>query len=254
MSGLRQAVAFLTRIPVRCDLEENQGALAGSVPWFPVVGAVLGMVVAGVYAAGLLVLPALVAATTALCVGLMLTGALHEDGLGDVADAFWGGWEPEERVRILKDPHLGTYGVVAVVLSLLLRVGALSAMSGRAAVAIVPAAYALSRSASILCMALFTPLGPGLGSSFVLSLSRPKAVVGMLGAVVIGVVALGWWAVPGVALAALSGWGMGALSRRKLGGITGDILGATQQVAEVSLLILGAAASAKGLPLPWQHA
>jgi len=251
MSGFRQAVAFFTRIPVKTDLKNDQGALASSIPWFPVVGAAVGIVAASVYNAGLLVLPAIVSATAAISAGLVLTGALHEDGLGDVADAFWGGWEREERIRILKDPHLGTYGVAAIAVSLLFRVGALSSVSGEAAVAILPAAHALSRSATILSMAVFPPVGLGLGSSFVLSATRPKAFVGMVGGVVIGVVALGWWAVPGVAIAALAGWGVGEVSRRKLGGVTGDVLGATQQLTEVSLLILGVVAATSGFALPW---
>src|SRR5205823_10740767 len=117
--------------------------------WFPVVGALLGLGAAGVYAGTRLVLPSLVAATLAVCVAVLLTGAFHEDGLADTADAIGGGWNREDALRILKDPTHGTYGVLAIALSVLLRVGAVAALDGWAALAVLPAAHALSRGAAV---------------------------------------------------------------------------------------------------------
>ena len=153
MRGLRAAVAFLTRVPVG-SADDDPGR---SVPWFPVVGALVGLVVAGLYAGALQLLPALPAAAIAVAAGVLLTGAFHEDGLADTADAL-GAWEPEEARRILKDPTHGTYGVSALVLVLVTRVGALSALGGWAALAVLPAAHALARAAS-LSMLTAVPVG-----------------------------------------------------------------------------------------------
>ena len=145
MKGLLGAVSFLTRVPVGGGIREA-GELAGSVPWFPVVGAGVGLAEAGVYAGARMLLPPLVAASLAVVAGILLTGAFHEDGLGDTADAFAGGWDRESTIRILKDPRLGTFGVLAVAAGLLLRVGAVAALAPGAALAALPAAHALSRA------------------------------------------------------------------------------------------------------------
>jgi adenosylcobinamide-GDP ribazoletransferase len=102
--GLLGAVSFLTRVPVGGG-ERRPEELAGFVPWFPVVGAGVGLAVAGTYAASRMLLPPLPAATVAVVAGICLTGAFHEDGLGDTADAFAGGWDRDSTVRILKDPR-----------------------------------------------------------------------------------------------------------------------------------------------------
>src|SRR4030095_13904282 len=112
-----------------------------SVPWFPVVGAGVGLVVAGVYGGGRLALPPLPAAALGLVAGICVTGAFHEDGLGDTADAFVGGWDRESTTRILKDPRLGTFGVLAVAASLLLRVAAVAALAPGGRRAGPPAAH-----------------------------------------------------------------------------------------------------------------
>ncbi len=113
MKGLLAAGSFLTRIPV------GRGAatpahLSGAVVWFPVVGGVLGLGLAGVYAGSLMLVPRLVAAAVAIGAGLVLTGAFHEDALADTADAL-AGRTREQALRILRDPAHGTYGVSAIV-------------------------------------------------------------------------------------------------------------------------------------------
>ena len=114
--GLAAALQFLTRVPIRTD-----GAVPHhrAVPWFPIAGALIGAAVGGV-AAGMNELVATpVAATLAVITGLLITGAFHEDGLADVADAFGGGWTVERRLEILKDSRHGTYGVAALSTSMI---------------------------------------------------------------------------------------------------------------------------------------
>ena len=226
--------------------------VARSVPWFPVVGGLLGVVGAGTYAAARLALPPFVAATLAVGVVVALTGALHEDGLADTADAF-GGWSREEALRILKDPAHGTYGVVALALSLLLRVGALATLDRWSALAVLPAAYALSRAAAMGLLGTLEPaIEQGLGASYGSIVTGRRVAAAISVGLLLALTSLGLWALPASLLAALGAWIVGRLAIRKIGGITGDVLGAAQQVAEVLVLLLGAAAMTNGWPsLAW---
>lgn len=253
MRGLRAAASFLTRLPVGLGGEGSLD-LARSIPWFPVVGGLLGAVVAGVYVAALSAFPRLVASTLAIGCGVLLTGALHEDGLADTADALGGGWSREEALQILKDPAHGTYGVLAVAFSLLLRVGALAALDRWSALAVLPAAHALSRAASIGLLGFARPAtGEGLGASYA-SLVRRRELVGAFAAgLLIGLASFGPWVLPATLLAGLGASVVGWLSVRKLGGVTGDVLGAAQQAGEVLVLLLGAGLAANGLfPVWWR--
>jgi len=246
VKGLLGAVTFLTRVPVGGRVREA-GELAGSVPWFPVVGAGVGLAEAGVYAGARVLLPPLVAAGLAVVAGILLTGAFHEDGLGDTADAFAGGFDRDSTVRILKDPRLGTFGVLAVAASLLLRVAAVAALAPGAALAALPAAGALSRAAAVAAMAA-TPAaaGTGLGASHVHALSRPRALAGAAAGLVAAVALLGVAALWAAAAAGLAAALLGRLAVRRLGGVTGDILGAIQQVGEVLVLLAAVAAVSAG--------
>lgn len=233
--GFLGALTFLTRVPVRL---RHAPDLTAAVAWFPVVGALVGAVVGGV-AAGLgELVPATVAAAVAVLAGMLLTGAFHEDGLADVADAFAGGWSVDERLAILDDPRHGTYGVAALAGSLLVRVAALATLSPAAAVAGTISAHSLARASTVgLLAAVPVARRDGLGAEYARTLRRPRAVVGVLAGVGIATLATGWWAAPlaaaGVAAAVAMGW----LAGRKIGGVSGDVLGATEQVAECLILV-----------------
>ncbi|MGH2694082.1 MAG: adenosylcobinamide-GDP ribazoletransferase, partial [Actinomycetota bacterium] len=165
VNGLRLAVAFLTRVPVAALRPETD--LARSVPWFPVVGAAIGAATALVFASLREALPATVAAAVALGFQIVITGALHEDGLGDVADAFGLRRPRAEVVRILEDPRLGTYGVAAISLSVVVRVASLAALDAWGAIAALPAAHALGRSAAVALLAVVPPAAnQGLGATY----------------------------------------------------------------------------------------
>jgi adenosylcobinamide-GDP ribazoletransferase len=252
VKGFPAAVSFLTRLRVS-EAVEGQGDLARSVPWFPVVGALLGLGAAGVYTAARLALPSLVAATLAICVVVLLTGGFHEDGLADTADALGGGWSREEALRILKDPTHGTYGVLAIGFSLLVRVGAMATLDGWAALAILPGAHALSRAAAVGLLGWVSPATEeGLGAAYSASVNRRPAWGSGAVGLVIGLGALGAWVLPAALLVSLGAAGVRWLGVRKMGGVTGDLLGAAQQAGEVLVLLLGAAAMSNGWPgLPW---
>jgi adenosylcobinamide-GDP ribazoletransferase len=256
VNGFRGAVSFLTRVPAGVGVGEP-AELARCVPWFPVVGAGVGLAVAAVYAAASAPLPPLPAATVAVVAGIGLTGAFHEDGLGDTADAFGGGRDREGTVRILRDPRLGSFGVLAVAASLLLRVGAVAALAPAAALAALPAAHALSRAAAVAAMTVFPPAaddGPagradGLGATYMQTLSRRRALLGAAAGLAAAVALLGAWAVPAAVAAAVAAWLLGNLARRRIGGLSGDVLGAVQQLGEIAVLLVAAAAGTWDSPV-----
>jgi adenosylcobinamide-GDP ribazoletransferase len=246
VKGLLGAVSFLTRVPVGTG-ERETGELAGFVPWFPVVGVGVGLVVGGAYAGGSELLPPLPAAGVAVVAGICLTGAFHEDGLGDTADAFAGGRDRDHTMRILKDPRLGTFGVLAVAASLVLRVAAVAALAPGAALAALPAAHALSRAAAVGVMTAFPAAADtGLGAGYALALSRRRALAGVAAGLAVALALLGVAALGAAAAAAAAAFLLGRLAVRRLGGVTGDVLGAVQQLGEVLVLLVAVATVTAG--------
>jgi adenosylcobinamide-GDP ribazoletransferase len=242
LGDLLGAVSFLTRVPTGTG-PVRPAELARFVPWFPLVGALVGAAVGGLYLGASVLLPPLVAAAVAVTAGVAITGAFHEDGLGDTADAFLGGRDREDTVRILKDPRLGTFGVLAVAASLLLRVAAVAALPPSAALAALPAAHALSRAAAVGVMAAVPPAAEtGLGAAYVRALGGRQALLGVAAGMVIAAALLRAWALPAAALAAVAAAALGRLARRRIGGISGDVLGAVQQAGEVLTLLVAVAA------------
>jgi len=230
------AVQFLTRLPVP-DPGWEEGRLGASLGWFGAVGAGIGAVAAGGWLLAGLVLPAPVAAGLALALMLMLTGALHEDGLADLADGLGGAAARARALEIMRDSRIGSYGAAALIVVLGLRWAALATMApAEGALALVLAAAA--GRALIVPAAALTPyarasgLGAGLGAR-----ASPLRLAAAL-AVPFGVAAASGWA----AMLAL-GLGAGAAALvlgwqvARLGGHTGDGLGAVAAVAETAVLI-----------------
>jgi adenosylcobinamide-GDP ribazoletransferase len=243
------AVAFLTRVPVAPRRTAPEGR---AVPWFPIVGALVGLATAGLYAVGRELVPPLVAATVAVIGQVLLTGAFHEDGLADTADAA-GGADRADRLRILDDPVHGTYGVVALVLALVLRLGAIAGFTAGQAFAVLPAAHALSRAAAVVLMGTMPAASErGLAASAGRGLSRGGRDLAGLAGLGVAAALLGGWALLAVATAVVGAVLVAAYARRTLGGVTGDLLGATQQLVELGVLVvlLGAAGHGAALP-PW---
>lgn len=248
MKGLSAAIAFLTRLPLPAP---TPPAMAASLPWFPVVGALLGLFAAVLYAAARLVLPSLVAAALAIAAVILVTGALHEDGLADGADAWGGGSSREETLRILRDPQHGTYAVLALVLSVLLRVAALVSLTPVAAVAILPAVHAISRGVLVgLLVATPAARDDGLASHFASLASARQTAITLVVTGAFGVALLGPWFIPATALVIAISWLVRRLALRRIGGITGDVLGATQQLNEIALLVFFAGLGEAGWRVP----
>jgi adenosylcobinamide-GDP ribazoletransferase len=243
MHGLVAAVQFLTRIPVRTRAAHD---LAAAVVWFPVVGGLIGAAVGGV-AAGLgEVVPTTVAAAVAVLFGIAVTGAFHEDGLADTADALAGGWTRERRLEILADPRHGSYGVAALCGSIVLRIVAVASLAPAAAFGGLVAAHATARGAAVATMGVAPLAKPdGLGAGYARSVTGQRAATAGLVALGIATVATGWWAGPLAAAGAGAAAVVAFFAWRTIGGITGDVLGAIEQLAECAVLVVmtGLAAS-----------
>jgi len=249
VNGLRAAIAFLTRVPASAPSDAGGTSLA----WFPVVGALIGLAGAMAYAVALLRVPPLLAAALAAAALVALTGALHEDGLADSADAWGGGSNREDALRILHDPAHGTYGVVALVLVLLLRVSAVAAMTASSALLLLPAAHALSRASMVAVLVTTPPArSGGLAAMFGTLASRRASVTALAGGLVIGLAFAGPIALAFAAVVGSGAWLVRRLALRSIGGVTGDVLGAVQQVTETVVLVIGAAVVSAGWGLGWR--
>jgi len=229
------AVQFLTRVPIRLRSAPD---LAACVPWFPVVGGLVGAVVGGIVAGLMEVVPGTVAAAVGVVVGVALTGAFHEDGLADTADAL-GGFTPERRREILKDSRHGSYGVAAMCSTIVLRIVCIATLGPAAAFAGLVAAHSLGRGAAVAVMGVAHPVPDGgLGADYARGLSASRTVAGVVAAVAITVLASGWWAAPLAAASGIGALAVAAVAKRAFGGVSGDVLGAVEQVGECLVLIV----------------
>lgn len=244
LDGPRHAVGFLTRVPVPFGPDEEP-RLTAAAPWFPVVGAAVGAVAGGVLAS-VGTLPGAgdsgVAAAVALAAMLVLGGALHEDGLADVADGLGVHGDRERRLAVMRDPRNGTFGVLALVVWFLVGWSALRGLgTGGDAVTALVAAGSLSRWAILVHAASGRPARPD-GAIHALRMGLPVLVVGSALSVGVAVLCLG--VVPGVVAtgAAATVALLGALgARRALGGLTGDTCGATASIVFASVLVVALA-------------
>jgi adenosylcobinamide-GDP ribazoletransferase len=251
MSGLRAALAFLTILPVGTGGDGAGRSLQSARAWFPVVGLLLGTLLAAFdlllgaaslrppadSCAACMALPLLTAALLVSALAV-LTRALHLDGFMDTCDALPGGFTRARRLQILRDPHVGAFAVVGVVCLLLIKVTAVAAMPAASRSFVLVLFPCLSRWAMLLAM----QLGPyvrdtGAGTPFAGGHGRGALIGGSGVAVVAGLALAGWSVLPLLALAGGAAVAMGLTARRLLGGMTGDIYGAVNEIAEAVVLI-----------------
>jgi len=243
---LLTAVVFFTRVPVPGSLLHNGDLLEDATRYLPFIGVLVGGVSAAVLWAAALVLPVPVAVVLSMLAAVLMTGAFHEDGLADTVDGFGGGWTTERKLEIMKDSRVGTYGAIALVLSMLLRYALLLSL------------IEYREISGVLAVLVTSHIGARLAPVFVMTMlsyvrldesSKVKPIAKSIGPLsfivaVLGAGLLSWGiggpgavlrlvlVVPTAALCALA-------FRRHIGGYTGDTLGASEQVSE--LMLLGAA-------------
>lgn len=236
-------IGFYTRLPVSAG-SEGERPFASAQWAAPVAGAVVGLVV-GVLAwlaiaAGM---PASVAAVLALGAGVALTGALHEDGLADVADGFGGGRTRERKLEIMRDSRLGSYGALALGLSLLARWAALAALATAPAMTMILAVVAAHAASRATIPALMARVPPARTDGLSAGIGRADAQVA-LSALAIGFVLAAlsgfWFAVMAAIVLACLFALIEKLALSQIGGQTGDVLGALQQAGEIAVLVVAA--------------
>ncbi|MFI4988767.1 MAG: adenosylcobinamide-GDP ribazoletransferase [Alphaproteobacteria bacterium] len=241
-ADLRVGAILLTRVPLRLEGDISAAMAAAGLRSAPVIGLALGLAAGAAYGlASLIGLAPYLAALLALGLAIAATGGLHEDGLADCADALAGG-TAAARLAIMRDSRIGSYGVLALILSVGLRAGALAQLAQPWVVlAALAAAAAASRGLlPLVPWALEPARSTGLGRLVASPSQEVVATAAALGAIaalfllgpLAGVVAL--------AAALAAAWGIAALARSRLGGYTGDVLGAIQQAAETAILVVAA--------------
>ena len=239
------ALRFLTRLPVPFVRTLDLPPLAEGMRFFPLAGALIGVLSSVVLiGAHLLGLPSLLTAALALAAGVLVTGALHEDGLADVADGFWGGRSREDRLEIMRDSRIGTYGTIALCLTFIARAAIYETLVSApplTIIALLAGAAAFSRSLIVdLLWATRPARNDGL-SVFAGRPSKRSAVFSLLTGGLGAAVAAGFVLSPEIAVVAIIAAGimlatMRALSMRQIGGQTGDVCGAVQVLTELTML------------------
>ncbi len=240
---MRAAFVFLTRIPVG-GFPYSRDDWRWATAWFPFVGFVLAMVEGLVYVATQRA-GALAAAGMSVAVATLLTGAFHEDGLADTADALGGSYDRETLFRILKDSRIGSFGGAALAIALILRVALLAHLGSSA-----PVAMLLSRSASrlvpvwMMTALPYVTMDEAAKSKSVTRATVKQALWGTLVVIAIAgvLVSRRMLANYECIAVALSCCGVGVVVGWRFwvraGGITGDFLGATQQISEIAILLV----------------
>jgi len=240
--GFLVAVQFLTRLPLPFEVDYTPEAARASPRWYPAAGVLIGLITGVIYWGAVLVFPPLIAVLVSVAAGLIVTGGLHEDGFADACDGL-GGVRPRERVlEIMRDSRIGTYGVLGLGLMLATKVAAVSVLPAVAVPFVLIAGHAASRAAMLWVMA---------SSDYVRGSGAASAVAGGIDqrAVQTGLVTTALACLPllfvlpflsvvmGLAGLAAGHYAMRHRFERRLGGYTGDCLGAVQQCSELGFLL-----------------
>ncbi|NVN85022.1 MAG: adenosylcobinamide-GDP ribazoletransferase [Rhodopseudomonas sp.] len=248
VAHLVNALRFLTILPVPdSDRAPEPDWLTRAMAFFPVVGGGIGAISATMLLLGSALFSPGLAALLAVAASIVVTGALHEDGLADTFDSFGGGWTVARRLEIMKDSRIGTYGALALGLDVALRAAALAQLPLWAGVAALVAGHAAARAAPAFVMKTMSYTGDtsAMRVSYAEAPLRADELRFILIAVAVAAVPLllvSFAALAvGLAFGAVLAAALAAWARRLIGGYTGDVLGATEQMFEVGFL-LGVAA------------
>jgi adenosylcobinamide-GDP ribazoletransferase len=247
-------LGFYSRLPVswaaRGTIPHSLENFSRAVRVLPLAGALLGAFAALILAVAFwLGFPPHLAAPLAVCCLIILSGALHEDGLADCADGFFGGATRERKLEIMKDSRIGTFGVLALLLSVYLRGASLALIAGESlglASAVLIGAAALSRTAALIPLAVLPPARDN-GAGFAAGKPEPAAaaaaaclaIVFALAPVLAGAALT--QALVAIALATGAAYALVPLARKHIGGQTGDVAGAAQQLSEIAFYLAFAA-------------
>ncbi|MDO6459575.1 adenosylcobinamide-GDP ribazoletransferase [Granulosicoccaceae sp. 1_MG-2023] len=237
------AQTFLSRLTCPHAVDHSGDALGRSTAFFPLVGTLIGLLAALLLWLANSLFDPLLSATLAVMSTIVLTGAFHEDGLADTADGIGGGFTLERKLEIMRDSRIGTYGATALLLGILLRIFALASLPASLAPAALILAHTVARFSSLPLIYFNTYVREqGTGKPFAAKVTPLRMAAAGAWCLLIWLVLPGMlW--PALIAALLSTLAAQAYFRRKLGGITGDTLGAANQAVELSVYLVLAALS-----------
>lgn len=240
------ALQFLTRLPSIMPDAYSPKRMTASVRYYPLVGALVGGLSALLFVVADFVLPHLIAVILAVAGGLLMTGAFHEDGLADAMDGVGGGVSREHALAIMKDSRIGAYGALALIVAIALKIAALAVMTPAMLCLALVTAHGLSRLSSVVVIASSRYVRDEGAAKPVADGVSPMALI-IAGATGFIILSVGLFFQPVAVLAsAVMGLIIGHIAmrffyERKLGGYTGDALGAVQQASEIGFYLgLGA--------------
>jgi len=235
LESLIGAIRFFTRLPVPGAFGHGSVALERAIRYFPAIGLIVGAIAALVFVASSLIWPKTLAVVAAIAAAIYVTGAIHEDGWGDMVDGFGGGTNRENILAIMRDSAVGSFGAAALVMLLLTRFFALLEIDPlRLPIALI-AGQAVSRlCATFVLAALDYARAEGKAKAFANRLGRGELAFATLTALLPLFLLPPRSAMAGLVLALAATLWLGRLFKRRIGGYTGDCLGATQQLAEVA--------------------
>ena len=236
------AIQFLTSIPLPWPRKTSPEALSRSVTYFPIVGLIIGLILAGLNWLFRFIFPPAVVDALLIVALVILTGALHLDGLVDTCDAIAGHKTVEDRWRVMRDSRAGTFGIVGVVLLLLVKYAALGSIPETLKMVTLVFMPVASRWAMVYAIFIYPYARPsGLGSAFKQGMRWPRFAVATFVTFIVAVVLMPLFQLTGLVVM-FGVWVLtlvlAAYFKRKFAGLTGDTYGAINEVAEVSALIL----------------
>jgi adenosylcobinamide-GDP ribazoletransferase len=245
------AVEFMTRFRLRRTPRGDLEEVARSELWFPAVGLLIGAVLVAIDRLAMKALP-VVSVDVLLVVSLaLITGGLHLDGLADAADGLFGGYTPERRLEIMRDVHAGSFAVIAIVSALALKWAGLAALPPNVRTETLLVVPCIARFAMLLTVAAPYARSEGMGAIPHQRAGVLAVAVGGATAAVAAVLLLGLGGVYALALAIGVALGVGLVAKSMVGGMTGDLYGATVEISEVALLLLIAAFANRGWIDAW---
>lgn len=240
----RIALQFLTRLPIASITDLPPDWLARCAKYMPLVGALVGAIAGIGILVAAIIFPEPLPVVIGLATAIALTGALHEDGLADTADAFGGGRTRERRLEIMRDSRIGTYGTIALIVALALKAAALIPLDHMSAACVLIAGHAGARLAAVLTLCMLSHASDG--ATKVSEKTSDMTLREIAVAIALGLI-------PGLLLlqsatfmismifAFAASAAVALMAKRRIGGYTGDVLGAVEQVFETTFFIFAAA-------------
>jgi adenosylcobinamide-GDP ribazoletransferase len=236
MRNLRIALGLMTTLPIRLPDDWSPGDSGRASVWYPFVGLVIGVSTWFSWKVATFFFPPLVAGVVTLVVWVTLTGGLHLDGLADCCDGLLASTSVERRLEIMKDPHIGAFGVIGLILILLLKATAVASLTSASSFGILLAA-SLARWCILPAGLLPLARSSGMGTDFMLGFKRSfialSAVIPLVIAIFLGIRGI---------LSTFAGFGAAALvlwlAKSRIGGVTGDVFGMVVEVVETVMLLI----------------